>query len=82
MRGVERGEDNFGRALRRGRGDGHFCDAGGDRSFETPAGGFGVGAAFGAVGGGEPRDLEPGVVFERLNETLTDDAGGTEDSYR
>ena len=60
--------------------DGHAGDALGQRGIETPLGGFAIGFAAGAVAGGEPGDLEPGVVFEQLNEALADHAGGAEDA--
>ena len=56
--GVERGEDDLGRAFGLGRGDGHVGDALGQRRVEAPLGGLAIGLAAGAVAGREPRDLE------------------------
>src|ERR1019366_3025996 len=75
-RGIEGGEDNFRGAFGLGGNYGHFGDVGGDGGFQTPAGGFGVGAAFRTVGRGQPRDREPRVMFEHLNKSLPDDARG------
>ena len=55
-------------------------DALGQRSVQPPLGGFAVGLAAGAVAGGEPGDLEPGMVFEELNEALADHSGRAQDA--
>ena len=58
----------------------HFADALGNRRFQTPAHSFAVGLSGGAVGGGQPRHFEPGMIFEHLDETLTDDSGCAKNS--
>ena len=55
-------------------------DAFGQGRVEAPLGGFAVGFAAGAVAGGEPGDLEPGMVLEQLNVALAHHAGGAEDA--
>jgi hypothetical protein len=52
------------------------------RCAHAPLGGFGVGAALGALGRSEPRDLEPWMVLEQLNETLADHSGRAKNAYR
>ena len=83
--GVEGGEDDSGEFAIGSLGEigleGHAGDAGGERGVELPAAGFGVGSACRAVAGGEPGDLEPGVIGEELNESLTDHAGRAEYPY-
>jgi len=59
----------------------HLCDAGGEGRVQTPGAGFGVGFAGAAVAGGQPGDVEPGVVFEKLDESLSDHAGRAENAY-
>ena len=56
-------------------------DARGEGRVETPGAGFGVGLAGAAVAGGEPGDVEPGVVREELDESLSDHAGRAENAY-
>ena len=83
--GVDGGEDDAGKVGAgelRGVGlEDHLRDAGGEGRVETPGAGFGVGLAGAAVAGGEPGDVEPGVVFEELDESLSDHAGRAEDAY-
>ena len=81
-RGIERGEDHLGRAIGCGRRNLHFGDGGWDRCLEAPARGVRIGLAFGAVGSGQPCHLEPRVVLEHLDKSLSYDAGGAQDSYR
>ena len=81
-RGIERGENNLGSAVGLGGRDGHIGDEGGDGGLQSPARRFRIGPALGAIGGGKPGDLEPRMVFQHLDKTLPDDAGGTENSYR
>ena len=45
-------------------------------------GGFAVGLAGGAVGGRQPCDLEPRMVLQQLDKSLSDDAGGAENPNR
>ena len=79
--GVEGGEDDSWARLRaRPATTRHARDALGQRRVETPLGGFAIGLAAGAVAGREPGDLEPGVVFEQLDEALADHSGGAEDA--
>jgi hypothetical protein len=51
-----------------------------DGSFEIPADGFGVSSAGRALGGGDFRELEPGMIAEEMDQALADDAGGAEDA--
>ncbi len=60
----------------------HFGDVRGDSSFQAPARSFSVRPTFRTVGRGEPCDFEPRMTTQHLDETLADDAGCTEDSYR
>ncbi len=53
----------------------HGRDVRREGRVEPPFAGFGVGFAGAAVAGGEPGDVEPGVVCEKLNEALADRAG-------
>ncbi len=83
--GVDGGEDD---ARQVGAGElggvgleDHLGDALGERRVEAPGAGFGVGLAGAAVAGGEPGDVEPGMVFEKLDEPLTDHAGRAENAY-
>ena len=62
-------------------GEGHGGDCRGERGVELPAAGFVVTLALRAVAGGEPGDLKPGVLGEKLDEALADHAGGPEYAY-
>ena len=81
-RGIERGENNSWGAFGLGGRNRHFGDVRGDGSFQTPARSLGIGPAFRTVGGGQPCHFKPRVMFEHLDKSLPDDAGGTENSYR
>ena len=78
--GVQRGKDHAGSALRSGRRDHHLGDSVRKRSLQLPAGGFAVGLAAGLVTGGKPCDFKPWVLFEQLDEALTNDPGGAKDA--
>ncbi len=78
--GIERGEDDLGRARRFGGGNRHFGHGFGNRSLETPARGFRVIKSGGALGGGQPCHLEPGVVLQQLNKPLADHTGSAKNA--
>ena len=78
--GVERGEDDLRRAIGLGRRNGHARDALGQGSVEAPLGGVAVLLAAGAVAGRKPRDLEPRMVLEQLDEALADHTGRAKDA--
>src|SRR6202042_2713559 len=59
----------------------HLRDVRGQRRVETPRAGFGVGFAGRAVAGGEPGNVEPGVVREELDESLSDRTGRAKNTY-
>ena len=77
---IDRREDDFGRAFWLGRRNDHLGDALGQDRVQTPLGGFAVSFASGAVAGGQPNDLEPGMVFQQLDVALADHAGRAEDA--
>ena len=54
--------------------------AAGSGCVELPAAGFVEALAGAAVAGGEPGDVEPGMVGEQLDEALPDGSGGTENA--
>jgi len=57
-------------------GDGRRCAAG-----EVPRHGVGVLLAGGAVAGAQPREMEPRVALEELDEMLAHHSGGAQDAY-
>ncbi len=59
----------------------HLRDARGEGRVEAPVTGLGVGLAGAAVAGGEPGDVEPGMIREKLDESLTDHSGRAENAY-
>jgi hypothetical protein len=81
-RGIESGENNFGRTVGLGRRHRHFGNRIGNGSLQPPARRFRVRASFGTIGGRQPRHFKPRVIFEHLDKSLPDDARGTENSYR
>ena len=81
-RGVERGEDDFGRAFRCGRRNLHCGHGLRNWSLQAPAGRVCVNLAFGSVRGRQPGDFEPGMVLQHLDESLSDNAGRAENADR
>src|SRR5438128_8746756 len=78
---VQCREDNFRSVFGLCRGNTHSSDAGRDRRLHPPARGLGIETTFGAVRGSQPSDLEPGMVLQHLDETLSHNAGSTQNSY-
>src|SRR5579872_388164 len=80
-RGIERGKDDFGSAFWCGGRNLHLPDGRRNRCFEAPARGVRIDLAFGAVGGGQPCHLEPRMVLQHLDKSLTNDASGAKNTY-
>src|ERR1039458_4572424 len=79
---IQRGEDDPGRAFRSGIRHLHPAYALGDGSLQTPAHGFPIGLSSGTIRSCQPRNFEPGMGFEQLQETLADNAGSAQNSDR
>ena len=57
-------------------------DALGQGRIQAPFGCFAIGLSAGPVAGGQPRDLEPWMVFEQLNVSLAHHSGGAQNADR
>ena len=80
--GIQRGKNNFGRALgRRGR-NRMSATCAGIAVFSFQRAASRIRTAFGTVGGRQPRHLKPGMMLQHLHKALPDDAGSAQDSYR
>ena len=76
--GPKRRERQIDLGVRLEIGDLQIGCGGRHRLTQSPAAGVPVAATRGALGGGEMRDLEPGVVSELCDEALADSAGRAE----
>ena len=78
--GIKRGKDEV--TIERRRGVLHDEAVGGlrDGAGEVPAHGVGIAIAGGALRRGNFGELEPGMLSEKMDEALADNAGGAEDS--
>jgi len=68
-------QNNLGRACGIGGLDRHAGGALRQRRVQAPFGRIAVELAAGSVAGGDPRHLEPRVIFKQLDEPLADHAG-------